>query len=230
MNQMTRIEGERFSQVMALLFSPPDEEMIEQMAKGNLSAFVAPYVLSWVETRAFWKDGSSRRIRRFLTHLREEYDRLFRNPGGETISLVESFYKPWSLDPGCPLAFASKKGLLMGDSALHLLEVYRQCGLEMAEEFKSCPDHLVIELEFLSYLYQQATQANIQTFISDHLDWIPLLREELKRFQPNSFYGHVLEILDLFLKKEGEPEAEGNGAKTILERFFLSWPWEASSC
>ncbi len=213
---MTQIEGERFSQVMALLFSPPDEEMIEQMAKGNLSAFVAPYVLSWGGTSDLlegWIVGGDPAT--FLTRLRAEYERFFLNPGDETISLVESFYKPWSLDPGCPLAFASEKGLLMGDSALHLLEVYLQCGLEMAEEFKSCPDHLVIELEFLSYLYQQATQADIQTFISDHLDWIPLLREELKRFQPNSFYGHVLEILDLFLKKEGEPEVEGNGAKTI---------------
>jgi TorA maturation chaperone TorD len=216
MNQMTKTEKEHFSQVMALLFSPPDEEMIEQMAKGNLSAFVAPYVLSWggtpdlLEGWIVQEDAAA-----FLTHLREEYDRLFRNPGGETISLVESFYKPWSLDPGCPLAFASEKGLLMGDSALHLLEVYRQSGLEMAEEFKSCPDHLVIELEFLSYLYQQATQADIQSFINDHLDWTSLLRDELRRFQPDSFYGPVLEILDLFLKKEKEPEVEGNGAKTI---------------
>jgi TorA maturation chaperone TorD len=216
MNQMTKTEKEHFSQVMALLFSPPDEEMIEQMAKGNLSAFVAPYVLSWGENLSLLEglivkeDPAA-----YLIHLRDEYERLFLNPGGETISLVESFYKPWSLDPGCPLAFASGKGLLMGDSALHLLEVYRQCGLEMAEEFKSCPDHLVIELEFLSYLYQQATQADIQTFISDHLDWIPLLREALKRFQPNSFYEPVLEILDLFLENEKEPEVEGNGAKTI---------------
>ena len=213
---MTQTEGERFSQVMALLFLPPDEEMIERMAEGNLSSFIAPYVLSrggnpdLLEGFVVKEDPAA-----FLAHLREEYDRLFLNPGGETISLVESFYKPWSLDPGCPLAFATGKGLLMGDSALHLLEIYRQCGLEMSEEFKSCPDHLAIELEFLSYLYRWASQVDIHRFINDHLDWIPHLREELKRYQPNSLYGDVLELLDLFLKKEGEPEVEGNGAKTI---------------
>ena len=119
---MTKAEKERFSQVMALLFSPPDEEMIEQMAEGNLSSFVTPYVLSWggnpdlLEGFVVKEDPAA-----FWARLREEYDRLFLNPGGETISLVESFYKPWSLDPGCPLAFATQKGLLMGDSALHLL-------------------------------------------------------------------------------------------------------------
>jgi hypothetical protein len=35
----------------------------------------------------------------------------------------------------------------MGDSALHLLEVYHHCGLEASKEFKGCPDHIAMELE-----------------------------------------------------------------------------------
>ena len=50
----------------------------------------------------------------------------------------------------------------MGDSAMHLLEIYRQCGLEVAEEFKGCPDHIVLELEFLSYLYRWATDMEVR--------------------------------------------------------------------
>ena len=104
----------------------------------------------------------------------------------------------------------------MGDSALHLLEIYHQCGLEVSEEFKGCPDHIAMELEFLSYLYQQATDIEIKTFIEDHLDWIPLLREEFNRFHPHRFYGSTLEVLDLFLNKERERlEVEGNGKKKI---------------
>jgi TorA maturation chaperone TorD len=96
------------------------------------------------------------------------------------------------------------------------LEIYHQCGLEVSEEFKDCPDHIAMELEFLSYLYQQATDIEIKTFIEDHLDWIPLLHEEFNRLHPHRFYGSTLEVLDLFLHKERERlEVEGNGKKKI---------------
>ena len=137
-----------------------------------------------------------------LKDLSEAYESLFLGLKGEGVSLVESYYKPWTLDPNCPLPFASSKGLVMGDSALHLLEIYSLCNLEVAQEFKSCPDHIVLELEFLSYLYRWATDSEIKRFIEDHLDWIPLLREELKRVHPHSFYMSILEVLDLFLKRE----------------------------
>jgi TorA maturation chaperone TorD len=136
--------------------------------------------------------------------LKVEYARLFSGLSEESTSLVESFYKRWTQDPNCPLPFASERGLLMGDSAVHLLEIYRQCGIEVSEEFRGCPDHIAMELEFLSYLYQWATDVEIKMFIKDHLDWIPLVEQELKRFHPHSFYSGALEILDLFLNKERE--------------------------
>ena len=130
--------------------------------------------------------------------------------------MVESFYKPWTLDPHCPLPFASGKGLLMGDSALHLLEVYHHCGLEVSEEFKGCPDHIAMELEFLSYLYQWATDTEIKTFIEDHLDWIPLLKEDVEHCHAHPFYMSVLEILELFLNHEKKRlEGEGSEKKKI---------------
>ena len=92
----------------------------------------------------------------------------------------------------------------MGDSAVHLLEIYRQCGLEISEEFKGCPDHIAMELEFLSYLYQWATDVEIKMFIRDHLDWIPSLREEVERLHAHSFYVSALGALDLFVNKEKE--------------------------
>jgi TorA maturation chaperone TorD len=137
--------------------------------------------------------------------LKEEHDRLFTSgTGKENISLVESFYKPWTQDPHCPLPFATEKGLLMGDSALHLLAIYQQCGLELDGEYRGMPDHLVMELEFLSFLYQRATDKEIKRFIEDHLDWIPLLREKFKEFRSHPFYRSALEVLLLFLRKEKE--------------------------
>ena len=151
-----------------------------------------------------------------LKDLGEEYSRLFSELSEESISLVESFYKPWTLDPHCTLPFASQRGFLMGDSALHLLEIYRQCGLEAADEWKGAPDHLVLELEFLSTLYRRATDREVEQFIKDHLDWIPLLKEEMDRSDPHPFYRSALEVLDLFLGQERKRlEEKGNGETAI---------------
>jgi TorA maturation chaperone TorD len=92
----------------------------------------------------------------------------------------------------------------MGDSALHLLALYKQCGLEVEGEYQGMPDHLIMELEFLSFLYQRATDKEIKRFIEDHLDWITLLREEFREFHSYPFYRSALEVLLLFLRKEKE--------------------------
>ena len=92
----------------------------------------------------------------------------------------------------------------MGDSALHLLEIYNQCGLNFSEEFRGCPDHIALEMEFLSYLYRWATDVEIKMFIKDHLNWIPLLKEEVNRRDPQPFYVSALEVLALFISRENQ--------------------------
>jgi TorA maturation chaperone TorD len=212
---MTKEERERFCELLACLFSPPDQEMIEQIHQGNLHSFFEQYIQSWGGERGLLKGFLIEDDPEILFRdLREEYGRLFSDVGGENISLVESFYKPWTQDPHCPLTFASEKGLLMGDSALHLSAIYQQCSLEVAEEFKGRPDHIVMELEFLSYLYRWTSDREVKRFIEDHLDWIPLLKEECRRFRPHPFYSSLLEVLDLFLDMERKRlEMESDGKK-----------------
>jgi TorA maturation chaperone TorD len=210
---MTNEEKERLCQLFASLFSPPNEEIIEQIYRGNFHSFLQPYVQSWGGDsgilKGFFMEGDPAGLLRDLTHA---YDRLFSRLNGEGISLVESTYKPWTQDPLCSLPFASERGLLMGDSAIHLLDIYHQVGLVVAEEFSGCPDHLVIELEFLSRLYGWATDGEVRRFIEDHLGWIPLLKEELAKFHPPPFYRSLTEGLDLFLKTERQRlENTGNG-------------------
>lgn len=149
-------------------------------------------------------------------HLKEEYHRLFSETGSEKISLVESFYKPWTQDPHCSLPFATEKGFLMGDSAVHLLAIYRQCSLEVAEPFKGMPDHIIIELEFLSSLYERASDREIKRFIEDHLDWIPFLKENCERTHVHPFYTSLIYTLDLFINMEKRRlEKESDGKKDI---------------
>jgi TorA maturation chaperone TorD len=214
---MTHQEKEYFCQLSASLFYAPDQELVKQIHQRTLHSFFEKYIQSWGEGRDLLegflgKEGDENLLR----DLKDEYGRLFSGLCEESICLVESFYKPWTQDLHCSLPFASERGLLMGDSAVHLLEIYHQCGLEVSEEFKGCPDHIVMELEFLSYLYERATDHEVKTFIEDHLDWVPLLREEFGRFQPHPFYISTLEVVALFLNKEKERlEVEGNGKKKI---------------
>ncbi len=214
---MSAQEKEYFCQLLASLFYPPDQELVKQIHQGVLYSFFEGYIQSWGEGKDLLRGFLGRGVgENLLRDLKNEYGRLFSGLSQESISLVESFYKPWTQDTCCSLPFASERGLLMGDSALHLLEVYHQCGLEASEEFKGCPDHIAMELEFLSYLYQSATDVEIKTFIEDHMDWIPLLKEELMRFHPHSFYVSTLEVLGLFLNRERERlEVEGHGKKKI---------------
>jgi TorA maturation chaperone TorD len=214
---MTSQQKEYFCQLSASLFYPPDQELVKLIHQGTLYSFFERYIQSLRGAKdllkGFLMKGESENL---LRELKVEHARLFFGLGEESISLVESFYKPWTQDAHCSLPFASERGHLMGDSALHLLEIYHQCGLEVSEEFRGCPDHVAMELEFLSHLYQRATDIEIKTFIEDHMDWIPLLDEEFKRFHPHPFYGSSMEVLALFLNKErGRLEVEGNGKKKI---------------
>lgn len=214
---MTGNEKETISQLLASLFCPPDQEMTERIHEGSLHSFLQRVVRSCGGDsgllNGFLMEGDPGIL---LKDLGKEYNRLFSELNEEGISLVESFYKPWTLDPHCTLPFASKRGFLMGDSALHLLEIYRHCGLEAADEWKGAPDHLVLELEFLSTLYRCATDLEVNQFMKDHLDWIPLLKEEIERSRPHPFYRSALEVLDLFLGQERKRlEEKRNGEKAI---------------
>jgi len=206
-----------FCQTLSSLFSPPDQGMVEQLSQGHLHAFFKSYVQSW--------EGEIEILKGFLTQsppqillrdFKEEHHRLFSDTGKERISLVESFYKPWTQDPHCSLPFAKEKGFLMGDSAIHLSTLFQHCGLEVAEPFKGMPDHILIELEFLSYLYREAGDVEIKRFIKDHLDWVPFLKESFEKARAHPFYISLIEILDLFINQEkGRLEKKSDGKKDI---------------
>ena len=204
-------------QILSSLLCPPDQGMVEQVNQGLLYAFFKNYVQSWEGEigilKGFLTQGSPQIS---LKDLKEEYYRLFSDTGNERISLVESFYKPWTLHPHCSLPFAKEKGFLMGDSAIHLSAIFQQCEIEVAEPFKGMPDHVIIELEFLSRLYQEAGDEEIKGFIKDHLDWIPFLKENVEKAHAHPFYISLIEILNLFINQEkGRLEKKSDGKKDI---------------
>jgi putative dimethyl sulfoxide reductase chaperone len=224
---MAKHDKEIICRVFAGLLLPPDREMVEQGRWQDFHSFLGKRIDSLQEEGGFLKglrlEGE---VDSVLEELSNEYDHLFSGVRGKGISLVESCYKPWTRDFQCTLSFAAEQGLLMGDSAFHLLDVYRQFGLEVADEFKGLPDHLVMELEFLSYLYKWGREDDVRMFVADHLDWIPLLREEIEKVRPHSFYGSLVDVLDLFLQKERKPahyveQTCREGSQSLTKRIVL---------
>ena len=159
-----------------LLFAPPDETIVDDLQQDELLSLIGEYVRKWGGDgqlpTGFIQGADKEEI---LCALQGEYTRLF-GEWEEKISLVESTYKPWTRDKQCGMVFAASTGLLMGDYALHMLELYRQSSLEVPEAYRSMPDHLVLELEFLALMYRFASDEQIERFIGDHLDWIPELK------------------------------------------------------
>lgn len=204
---MTHQDKSYFCALAAALLAPPRGETVEQLRQEEVRSFLAEHVREWNgDGRLLDKLLSGQPTEHLLPALEKEYARLFSDFQGERISLVESTYKPWTSDEGCGLAFARSKGLLMGDCALHMRDLFRQLSLETPEEFSGTPDHLVLELEFLSLLYGSATHAQVQGFIEEHLDWISDLKDRVAQSDPHPFYRHALDIISLFLQKEKKTE------------------------
>ena len=137
-----------------------------------------------------------------LPKMREEYQRLFQNPQSDDLWWVESVHKAWTSDPDCRLSMAREKGYVMGDSALHMLELYRSFEIEMQESFSGLPDHIVLELEFLAFLIEQDSDESVKVFVRDHLDWASEMVRRGKEYQPSHFYRAVFEALRAFITLE----------------------------
>jgi putative dimethyl sulfoxide reductase chaperone len=200
---MTNQEKEQFCSLAATLLAEPDAALVEDLRQEGLSARLEAHIRQWDSDRDLLSALLPKQDdKHFLQTLREEYGRLFSDHEGTRISLVESTYKPWTNDKSCGMVFAASKGLVMGDPAIHMLDIYKSLSLEVPEEFRSMPDHLVLELELLALLYRSAPRETIEGFIEDHLDWIGDLKGEMEKADGHPFYHDAVDLVHLFLQYE----------------------------
>jgi TorA maturation chaperone TorD len=192
--------------VLARLLSPPDQELIDALSGGEVYEILNSYFSNGKinpDLSPFKAKNSEGFTRERLMSL---YHKCFDRPGADNLFLVESIYKPWTMDTGCSLVMAKQKGFLMGDSALHMLELYQYFGLQLPEDFNCQPDHLVLELEFLSFLYENYSIKETNQFINDHLDWIVDLIEKSQEFDVPDFYITTLNAVNSFILRESYHE------------------------
>ncbi|MBN1226507.1 MAG: molecular chaperone TorD family protein [Deltaproteobacteria bacterium] len=141
-----------------------------------------------------------------LEDLSIEYTRLFINCYEGIVAVpYESFYK--SFDKS-----------VMGEVSVEVSQFYKTYGLEVSEEFTDPPDHIAVEMEFMTYLITKEIQTmdssvdDLKTkfyhtgqrnFLKKHLStWGELFFSKVLTNTENIFWREAAGLGNFFLKKE----------------------------
>jgi TorA maturation chaperone TorD len=121
--------------------------------------------------------------------------------------------------------YLEKERTIMGDSTMEVLNHYRKAGLEV--DIQEPPDHISIELEFLSYLYvleveaiqngdikkvaeiQQQQKQFLETYV---IPWMPDLILNIRSGTKNPFYLCVADCLEKFFQQFSESKIISNSS------------------
>jgi TorA maturation chaperone TorD len=124
--------------------------------------------------------------------IRRDFDRLFPYPEGK-LPPIESFFLT----------------LENTSSAEEVAGFYASAGLTIEEEFELIPDHLYLELLFMSYLIETNRYDLQEKFLEEHLmNWVPNYCDELIKQSKTAFYREIAEITRDFLTSESAEEIE----------------------
>ncbi|WP_425802251.1 molecular chaperone [Desulfitobacterium sp. Sab5] len=103
--------------------------------------------------------------------------------------------------------YFEKDGLVLGQEAVKVKQVYTTCGFGMGEGKEELPDHLAVELEFCALLARDGKEKALEDFERNYLN--PFLKRILPRIKNTGrpVYAAVAAILgcrQLNLLKEGD--------------------------
>ncbi len=181
--------------LLAACFYEPEKELLTtEGVCGNLRA-----CLGAVRPEA---EGCVDRMEQALARYSDEelkvaYAKLFVGP----FSLAAAPYGSVYLDDG---------RRVMGDSTMDVIEWYKKEGLARSDECKDLPDHIAIELEFVSYLMSreitalEAAQPSAAAAYEDKRrlftesllgPWVPEFCRSIKEGTDNAFYLALAECL-----------------------------------
>jgi TorA maturation chaperone TorD len=120
-----------------------------------------------------------------LEEIEEDFDRLFSYPHGR-LQPIESLSIPTS---GAPYE--------------EVISFYTGAGLAIDEAYEVSPDHLSLELLFMSYLIENNKTELEKKFLEQHLmNWVPYYCDEVMKQSKTSFYREIAEIVKDFLTAE----------------------------
>ncbi|MBC2722950.1 molecular chaperone [Desulfosporosinus sp.] len=121
--------------LISLLYGPPTDGLEEILTLSEQTLVnLKPELIPIVNEMKTLSDSKSK-----LEDLTVDYAKLFIGPFD-------------LLAPPYGSVYLEGQRRVMGDSTVKVLQFYRQAGLNLSDEFKEPPDHIVTELEFMYYL------------------------------------------------------------------------------
>ncbi len=122
--------------------------------------------------------------------IRDDFARLFSYPEGK-LPPIESFFLT----------------LETTSTSDEVADFYAGAGITIDEAFKFIPDHLYLELLFMSYLIENNRYELQIKFLEEHLmNWAPYYCDELAKEAKTVFYREIAEITRDFLISESEED------------------------
>ena len=187
------------------LYLYPDQDLLANVKQG-----------AWelLESHPLWENYAfDKKLNTLITHLLQvnlderkpivnEYNRLF-------------LVKP--LSPPYETFYIKHPGKSEGTLAAEISGLYRQAGLVVSPETNELPDHIAIELEYMSFLCEKEFTAaqesddnaastawrEQQDFISQHLAlWFPKFAKKALEEGSDLLYKSIIETTFAFLRSE----------------------------
>lgn len=181
-------KSENCFRLLAACFYEPEKDLF---AEANLFDNLKEYLQEICPEAAGFAKEMGKSIQQYSDEeLRIEYAKLFMGP----FELIAPPYGSVYLDEG---------GRVMGDSTMEIIDVYQKEDLARSDDFKDLPDHIVVEMEFMSYLifkerealeksdtetateYRQKQSSFLENYIRS---WIPPFCKKIKEGTNNGFY------------------------------------------
>lgn len=152
--------------LLAACYYPPSKGLIEE----NCCATLAALLESFAEDAAkYARDAAVAAGNSSLEALAVEHARLFIGP----FHLVAPPYGSIYLDD---------TKTVMGDSTARVAAFYHANGLHLADDFHELPDHIAVELEFMSFLAFKQREAEVAGNRDEVTRVVNLQKEFLDRF------------------------------------------------
>ncbi|UCF91964.1 MAG: molecular chaperone TorD family protein [Desulfobacterales bacterium] len=142
------------------------------------------------------------------------------DPDPLKVEYAKLFVGPFSIAaPPYGSVYLESPRQLMGDTTQDALRRYRAAGLEIARDFKDAPDHITVELEFMSFLIFKAIEASSnsnaeekvhyletqKSFFENHLGaWVLEFVDAVVKSAETAFYQNLAKTTAAFLKKDGK--------------------------
>ncbi|MCL4424333.1 MAG: molecular chaperone TorD family protein [Firmicutes bacterium] len=198
--------------VFARLLAFPDDTLAEDLQSGEilrpLSDAVTALSLAGEDAPASALIDLVRRLGKTMQLMTEKDDltnrywESFESPLGRRVYLIESYYRTWTADPTSESPIAGRQGFLMSDHALHMQGLLALAGMTVPPGFEGRPDHLSLELEFMSLLCRDAAREAQAQFFGDHLTWVKEAGAAVEETAIDDLYLMVIRTLMSFLETE----------------------------